>query len=263
MNILSRGDFMFKTFNLNKGLIFILCCSLLCFVCTLFTVDKVIEANNESRRLPIYSVETSERKISITFDAAWSAEDTDLLMKILKKHNTKATFFVVGDWVKQNPDALKKLFENGHEIGNHSDKHPAYSRLSRGEIRQDMLDCNAKIKAITNSEIKLCRAPSGDYDNKSIEVCESLGMKMIQWDVDSLDWKLLSVDEMYARVTSKVQNGSIILFHNGVENTPEALDKILTKLEKDGYEFVTVSELIYWDNYTIDHTGRQIYYSNN
>ena len=76
--------------------------------------------------------------------------------------------------------------------------------------------------------------------------------------VDSLDWKLLSVEDMYSRITSKVQNGSIVLFHNGVENTPEALDKILAKLEKDGYELVTVSELIYWDDYEIDHTGRQI-----
>ena len=68
---------------------------------------------------------------------------------------------------------------------------------------------------------------------------------------------MLSVDEMYTRVVNKAQNGSIVLFHNGVENTPEALDKILTKLEKDGYKFVTVSELIYWDNYEINHTGRQ------
>jgi peptidoglycan/xylan/chitin deacetylase (PgdA/CDA1 family) len=75
--------------------------------------------------------------------------------------------------------------------------------------------------------------------------------------VDSLDWKKLSVDEMYNRVIDKTENGSIILFHNGVKNTPEALDKILTKLKKDGYESVTVSELIYWDNYEIDHRGRQ------
>ena len=68
---------------------------------------------------------------------------------------------------------------------------------------------------------------------------------------------MLPVEEMYSNVTSKVQNGSIVLFHNGVENTPKALDKILTKLEKDGYEFVTVSELIYWNDYEIDHTGRQ------
>ncbi len=248
---------MFRSINLNRSLIFILCCTLFCFACSLSVVEKVIHTNNENRLLPIYSVETNEKKIAITFDAAWSAEDTDSLINILDKHNAKATFFVVGDWVDKNPDALKKLQENGHEIGNHSDKHPSYSKLSREEIRKDMIDCNNKIEAITKIKTKLCRAPSGDYDNKSIEVCESLEMKMIQWDVDSLDWKKLSVDEMYNRVTENVQNGSIILFHNGVENTPAALDKILSKLEKDGYEFVTVSELIYWDNYKIDHTGRQ------
>ena len=74
----------------------------------------------------------------------------------------------------------------------------------------------------------------------------------------SLDYRGLSVDEINDRIVNKVQNGSIVLFHNGVENTPEALDKILTKLKTDGYEFVTVSELIYWDNYEIDHMGRQI-----
>ena len=213
--------------------------------------------SNSIRQLPIYSVATNEKKIAITFDAAWSAEDTDELIEILKKHKAKATIFAVGDWVDKNPEAVKKFHKNGHEMANHSDTHAAFSKISREEIKQEILDCNKKIEEITGVSPKLVRAPSGDYDNKSIEVAESLNMKMIQWDCDSLDWKLLSVEEMYSRVTSKVQNGSIILFHNGVENTPKALDKILTKLEKDGYEFVTVSELIYWDNYEIDHTGKQ------
>ena len=217
-----------------------------------------ITVSNSIRKLPIYSVDTPEKKIAITFDAAWSAEDTDQLIKILQNHNAKATIFAVGDWVEKNPDAVKKFHKNGHEIANHSDTHAAFSKISRENIKEEIINCNNKIKAIIGVSPKLVRAPSGDYDNKSIEVTESLNMKMIQWDCDSLDWKLLSVDEMYARVTSKVQNGSIILFHNGVENTPEALDKILTELEKDGYEFVTVSELIYWDNYEIDHTGKQI-----
>lgn len=210
------------------------------------------------RKLPIYCVETEEKKIAVTFDAAWSAEDTDEIIGILKKHNAKATFFAVGDWVEKNPEAVKKLYNAGHEIGNHSDTHPSFSQINREEIKSEILNCNKKIERITGVEPKLVRAPSGDYDNKSIEVTESLDMKMIQWDVDSLDWKKLSVDEMYGRVVSKTQKGSILLFHNGVKNTPEALDKILEKLEKDGYEFVTVSELIYWDNYEIDHMGRQI-----
>ena len=217
-----------------------------------------ITASNTARKLPIYSVQTDEKKIAITFDAAWSAEDTDELIEILKKHNAKATIFAVGDWVEKNPEAVKKFHKSGHEMANHSDTHAAFSKISREEIKQEVLNCNKKIEAITGASPKLVRAPSGDYDNKSIEVAESLDMQMIQWDCDSLDWKLLSVEEMYNRVINNVQNGSIILFHNGVENTPKALDKILTKLEKDGFEFVTVSELIYWDDYVIDHTGRQI-----
>lgn len=213
--------------------------------------------SSASRKLPIYSVETAEKKIAVTFDAAWSAEDTDEIIGILDKHNAKATVFAVGDWVEKNPDAIKKIYDAGHEIGNHSDTHASFSTVSREEVKKEITACNNKIKAITGENPMVVRAPGGDYDNKSIEVAESLDMKMIQWDVDSLDWKLLSVDEMYERVTSKVQNGSILLFHNGVENTPEALDKILTKLEKDGYKFVTVSELIYCDNYEIDHTGKQ------
>lgn len=234
-------------------------CLLAITIISTVTISHIgITVSNTARKLPIYSVRTDEKKIAITFDAAWSAEDTDELIKILKKHNAKATIFAVGDWVEKNPEAVKKFHKSGHEMANHSDSHAAFSKISREEIKQEIINCNKKIEAITGVSPKLVRAPSGDYDNKSIEVAESLDMKMIQWDCDSLDWKLLSVEEMYSMVTSKVQNGSIVLFHNGVENTPDALDKILTKLKNDGYKSVTVSELIYWDDYEIDHAGRQI-----
>ena len=231
-------------------------------VLTIFSTVTIshigLTVSNSVKKLPIYSVDTKDKKIAITFDAAWSTEDTDQLIEILNKHNAKTTFFAVGDWVDKNPEAVKKFHKSGHEMANHSDTHAAFDNISREEIKQEIVNCNKKIEAITGIAPKLVRAPSGAYDNKSIEVAENLNMKMIQWDCDSLDWKLLSVDEIYNRITNKVQNGSILLFHNGVENTPEALDKILTKLKTDGYEFVTVSELIYWDNYEIDHTGRQI-----
>ena len=213
--------------------------------------------NTTQKLLPIYSVETDQKRIAITFDAAWSAEDTDTLLNILKKHNAKITVFAVGDWIRKNPDAVKKFYDNGHEIGNHSDTHALFSKINEEKLRREIENCNMEIEKTTGKKPRVLRTPSGDYDNKSIELTESYGMKMIQWDVDSLDWKLLSVDEMYNRVVNKVQNGSIILFHNGVENTPEALDKILGKLKADGYEFVTVSDLIYWDDYEIDHSGKQ------
>ena len=246
----------FKVFKLNAIVLGIILIVFALFSSiTIKHISKSVASS--TKLLPIYSVETDKKQIAVTFDAAWSAEDTDTIIKILKKHNAKATVFVVGEWVNRNPEAVKKFYSSGNEISNHSSTHADFSKLSREEIRTEITECNKAVKSITGKEPKTVRAPSGEYDNKSIEVAESLGMKMIQWDVDSLDWKLLSVEEMYNRVVNKVQNGSILLFHNGVENTPEALDMILSKLEKDGYEFVTVSELIYWDNYTIDHTGRQ------
>lgn len=210
------------------------------------------------KKLPIYCVKTSEKKIAVTFDAAWSADDTDELIEIMKEFNAHCTFFAVGDWLDKYPNEAKKLFDAGNEIANHSNTHPAFSKLSRSEIKEEITACNEKIKAITGKENRLVRAPSGDYDNKSIEVTEELDMKMIQWSLDSLDWKKLSSDEMTARLVSKAENGSIMLFHNGVKNTPSAFYRVLKKLADEGYEFVTVSELIYWDNYEIDITGRQI-----
>ena len=235
---------------------------ILALICLATVTGIATTSDNPIRRLPIYCVETDEKKISITFDAAWSAEDTDEIIEILNEHNAKATIFVVGDWIDKNPDAVKKFYENGHEIANHSDTHKLFSKVSREEVVKEIEDCNKKIEAITSEKVKLVRAPSGDYDNKSIEIAENMNMKMIQWSVDSLDWKKLSVDEMYSRVITKTENGSILLFHNGIENTPEALGKVLEKLKNDGYEFVTVSELIYWDNYKIDYSGEQKHLKN-
>lgn len=215
-------------------------------------------ANTALRKLPIYCTETNEKKIAVTFDAAWSADDTDTLLAILKKYDAKATVFAVGSWVQQNPSAVKKFFDAGHELANHSDTHPSFSKASRSTVTSEIRACNERIFAVTGKAPVLVRAPSGDYDNKSIECTEALGMKMIQWSVDSLDWKGLSVDEMVARVISKTQNGSILLFHNGVKNTPAALEQILQKLSEKGYSFVTVSELLCKGEYMIDRTGKQL-----
>lgn len=247
----------FKVISLDITAIVTVLLLAVSYIGALAFTESVTTANSSVKRLPIYRVETNDKKIAVTFDAAWSNADTDELLEILNKHQAKATVFAVGSWVREHPASVKKFYDAGNEIANHSDTHISFSKSSREDIKQEIENCNAEIERVTGEKPKLVRAPSGDYDNKSMEIAESMGMKMIQWDVDSLDWKKKSVDEMYKRVTEKAQNGSIILFHNGVENTPEALDKILEKLKNDGYTFVTVGELIYWDNYEIDVTGCQ------
>ena len=219
---------------------------------------QYVSSASVTKKLPIYSVLTDKKEVAITFDAAWTNQDTEELIKILKKHKATATFFIVGDWADKFPESVKAFYDAGHTIANHSDTHKAFSKCSREEIRKEIVNCNEKLEKIIGEKITLVRAPSGDYTRESLEVAESLGMQTIQWNCDSLDYTKISVEEIVSRVVNSTQSGSIILFHNGVENIASALDKVLTELEKQGYSFVSVNDLIYKDNYYLDHTGKQI-----
>ena len=227
----------------------------------LVNAPAVAEASASSRQLPIYCVQRDQKMLSISFDAAWGNEDTQQLIDILGEYNVKATFFVVGEWVDKYPESVKALADAGHDVMNHSNTHAHFSQLSTDEIIADVTACNDKIEAVTGVRPTLIRPPYGEYDDHVITAIRSMGMEPIQWDVDSLDWKELSAAEITERVTTKVQPGSIVLFHNAAIHTPEALPGILEALLQEGYTFVPISELIlpgaYNADYTIDHTGRQ------
>ena len=164
---------------------------------------------------------------------------------------------MVGEWVDKYPESVKALADAGHEVMNHSNVHPHMNQLSREEIIADVEACNDKIESVTGVRPTLIRPPYGEYNDTVISAIRSIGMEPIQWDVDSLDWKDLSAAEITARVTGKVQPGSIVLFHNAALHTPEALPTILEELLREGYTFVPISQLLLTGEYTIDHTGRQ------
>ena len=213
---------------------------------------------SQNRKLPIYCVKTDKKQVAISFDAAWGNDDTETLIDILKEYNVPATFFVVGAWVDKYPESVKALSDAGHRIENHSNTHPYMTQLSREQMINEIESCNNKIKAVTGRCPTLIRVPYGDYDNAVVETVESLNMFTIQWDVDSLDWKShATADSICKRVTSKVKNGSIVLFHNDADHTPAALPTILKCLKDEGYEFVFISDLIYKENYEIKHDGTQ------
>jgi len=220
--------------------------------------SSVFTAASSSENIPIYSVQTEQPKIAITFDAAWGDEDTDQLISILDSNGAKGSFFMVGGFINRFPASVKKFHDAGHEILNHSDTHAHMNGLSEEEIIKEITSCEDKIVGVTGVSKKLFRAPYGEYNDQVIKTAAANGYKVIQWDVDSLDWKDLSVDEICSRVLSKTKNGSILLFHNGAANTPAALEKLLPQFKEKGFEFVTLSELIYPDNYHIDHEGKQI-----
>ncbi len=158
------------------------------------------------------------------------------------------------------PDDVKRICEAGHDLGNHSENHKNMSQLTDSDCQSELIKVHDKVKELTGVEMDLFRPPYGDYDNEVIKNAKTCGYHTIQWDVDSLDWKDYGVDSIIKTVTEhkNLQNGSIVLMHNGAKYTAEALPKIIEGLRAKGYELVPISELIYRDNYHLDVTGRQI-----
>ena len=226
------------------------------------SLSKTVNVSNtvNGRELPIYSVETEEKKVALSFDAAWGNEDTQTILDILAKYNVHATFFMTGGWVESYPEDVKKIQAAGHDLGNHSENHKNMSQLSDTECQEELMKVHNKVKELTGVEMNLFRPPYGDYDNHVITNAKDCGYYTIQWSVDSLDWKDYGVESIIKTVTEHkdLKNGAIILMHNGAKYTAQALPTVIEKLQADGYEIVPISELIYKDNYHLDVTGRQI-----
>ncbi len=209
------------------------------------------------KKLPVYYVKTEKKKIAISFDCAWGVDYTDKLLEIMKNEEVKCTFFTVEFWTEKYPEYVKKISEHGHEIGTHSATHPHLSKMSEKAIEKELSTSKLAIEKITGKQVNLFRAPFGEYNDKVIDVANKMGLYVIQWDVDSLDWKNLSSKEIEKRVLSKVKNGSIVLFHNQGLHTHEALEGIIRQLKQRGYEFCSIGDLIYKDNYKIAVDGGQ------
>ena len=210
-----------------------------------------------SRLVPIYSVETSEKKVALTFDAAWGSDKTLKIVQTLENAGIKGTFFLVGFWIEQNKDKVKAIDEAGFDIGTHSNTHPKMSTLSAAKMKEELETSMNMITNITGKPVQFFRAPFGDYNDTLITVAGNLGLKTIQWDVDSLDWKGLSANEILSRVKVSVKNGSIILCHNNSDHILEALPLVISYLKAEGYSMVKISQLAYDDNYIVDNNGLQ------
>lgn len=214
---------------------------------------------NTKRLLPIYSVDTKDKLISLTFDVAWGAEDVEEILGTLERYNAKATFFIVGDWAKKYPDKVKLILEKGHDIGNHSSRHPHVTQMKKDDIKKDIMEAHQIIQEITGQSMNLYRPPYGEYNDEVIAAAHECGYYTIQWDVDSLDWKEYGLQPMIDKVLKhkNLTYGSIVLLHNGTKYTKDALEPIIKGLIDKGYKIAPISELIIKDEYTIDHTGRQ------
>lgn len=219
--------------------------------------DGIIATSASSKELPVYSVDTKEKKIALTMNCAWNADDIDSILDTLSKNKIHITFFMVGDWVDKYPEYVKKISDNGHEIANHSNTHPHVNQLNIDKNIEQIKLCSEKIEKITGNKTTLYRGPYGEYNDTVISAANELKHTTIQWNLDTLDYTGLTGEEMWKRLDSKLSNGSIILSHNGTKHTADSLELLLHNIKEKGYEIVTVSELIYKDNYIIDANGMQ------
>ena len=219
---------------------------------------KTIQTSSTEKYLPIYNVQTEEKKIAFTMNCAWNADDIDSILETLKNNDVKITFFMVGNWVDKYPEAVKKIYEAGHEIGSHSNTHPHVNKLSSEKNLEEIKLSVSKIEKITGCKTNLYRAPYGEYNDTVIKVAKENGYYPIQWNIDTLDYKGLTGEKMWERIKNKLECGAIILSHNGTDHTADSLDMLIKNIKNKGYQITTVSELIYKENYTINNNGTQI-----
>lgn len=215
-------------------------------------------SSSNQKLLPIYNVQTEENKVAFTMNCAWNAEDIDSILETLKNNNTQITFFMVGDWIEKNPDAVRKINEAGHEIASHSDTHPHVNNLSYEKHKEELRKANEKIEKVTGRKTDIYRAPYGEYNNTVIKSATDEGYFTIQWNLDTLDYTGITGDEMWNRLKNKIKAGDIILSHNGTKHTADSLDMLIKNITAKGLKIVKVSDLIYKEDYTIDSNGTQI-----
>ena len=190
----------------------------------------------------VYFEKKNRKVVALTFDDGPNPATTNQALDTLSKYGIKATFFVLGKNVSGNEEILKRMKSDGHVIGNHSWSHPVLSKLSLDEAKKQITDTEDALTKVLGSSSKLMRPPYGAITD---DIRNSLDLSFIMWDVDSLDWKSKNEASILTEIQRQVKNGSIILMHDIHVETVNALPKVIDYLKEQGYEFVTVPEMLH------------------
>ncbi|MDQ1003714.1 putative sporulation protein (polysaccharide deacetylase family) [Neobacillus niacini] len=192
---------------------------------------------------PIYRGHPDKPMVSFIINVAWGNEYLPEMLAALKKHQVKASFFLEGRWVKNNPDLAKMIVSAGHEVGNHSYTHPDMKRITAAETREQLVKTNEVIEAATGNKSIWFAPPSGSYRDETVKIAAEYKMKTVMWTVDTIDWQKPSPDQLINRVISKIDNGFMVLMHP-TASTAKSLDRLITLIEDKGLKIGTVSDLM-------------------
>ena len=209
---------------------------------------------DELKQYDTYYIGSKEEKvIYLTFDCGYENGNTEKILEALKKHDVKATFFVVGHFLETSPDLVRKMVEEGHTVGNHTYHHPDMSEIADvSSFQKEVEDVKLLYEEITDKEmVKYYRPPQGKYSESNLKMAKELGYYTFFWSLAYVDWdpdNQPTKEEAFEKLTGRIHPGAIVLLHNTSKTNGEILDELLTKWEEMGYHFGTLDELIAGSN---------------
>ncbi|MBQ1249097.1 MAG: polysaccharide deacetylase family sporulation protein PdaB [Selenomonadales bacterium] len=196
--------------------------------------------------MAIAGTQTTDKVVALTFDHSWGNTFTPSILETLKDKNVKATFFLMGPWTMKYPEVAKQICADGHEIGSHGHKHDNYGEKSSEWVKNDIMTASREIEETIGVRPTLLRPPNGSYSKESLRVTEEAGCRTIIWNIDSLDWKNPGREVIIDRVMKRLKAGGIILMHasDTPRQTADALPELIDRIRAEGYEIVTVGDLL-------------------
>ena len=218
-------------------------CVIVMMLCTLvfFSLEDTAELASSEGANPYYCGDINDNKISLMINVYWGTEYIEPMLEVFELYNVKATFFVGGSWVRENPSVLQKIFEAEHEIGNHGYLHKDHKTLSESRNREEIEITQSQIYELTGFNTRLFAPPSGSFGTSTLNVCKELNYSVIMWSKDTIDWRDKDSSLVYTRATKNAKGGDLVLMHP-TEHTLKALPDILEYYKTNNLDAVTVSE---------------------
>jgi len=197
-------------------------------------------------------LKSGTRQLALTYDDGPNDPHTFRLLEVLARHDVKATFFLIGRYVKQRPDIARELVRSGHVVGNHTFSHTNLIFASARQTRMELLDCERALSDAVGEHSRLFRPPFGGRRPSTLRIARTMGLEPVMWNVTGWDWRGKPAEYIERKVRQQIQGGDVILLHDGghaafgADRSPTvmATDRLIVRYKSEGYEFVTVSEMM-------------------
>ena len=230
---------------MNKKSFWLINIFLVVIICSVFTFSLVLPVVKDEEvytNAPVYNG-SSDTNVSLMVNVYLGTEYIDTMLNIFYEEDVKTTFFVGGTWVEKNPDVLKRIYEFGHEIGNHGYFHKDHKLLNEKRNKEEIVSCHNIVKAVIGIDMTLFAPPSGSFNANTLDIASNLGYNTIMWSKDTIDWRDKNQQLIVKRATENVVGGDLILMHP-TKDTVDGLRTIITTLKQKGLTITPVSNVI-------------------